>query len=50
VNKLVTRLRHSQPPVIGRVQDNQFLIDPRTLNNDDEALLLQAMQQVLNQD
>ncbi|MGK2945737.1 MAG: L-seryl-tRNA(Sec) selenium transferase [Desulfuromonadales bacterium] len=50
VNKLVTRLRHSQPPVIGRVHDNQFLIDPRTLNNDDEALLLQAMRQVLNQD
>ncbi|MGK2908133.1 MAG: L-seryl-tRNA(Sec) selenium transferase [Desulfuromonadales bacterium] len=50
VNELATRLRHCEPPVIGRIQDNRFLVDPRTLNSDDEALLLQAMRQVLNQD
>ena len=48
VNELTTRLRSCEPAVIGRIQDNQFLIDPRTLNADDEALLLQALQQVFS--
>ncbi len=47
VNELTTRLRRCDPAVIGRVQDDQFLIDPRTLNGDDEDLLLQALQQAL---
>ena len=46
VNELASRLRHCEPPVIGRIQDDRFLVDPRTLNADDEALLLQALQQV----
>ncbi len=50
VNNLITRLRGCEPPIIGRVQDDRFLIDPRTLMNDDETLLLQALRQVLSQD
>jgi L-seryl-tRNA(Ser) seleniumtransferase len=50
VNNLITRLRGCEPPVVGRVQDDRFLIDPRTLINDDETLLLQALLQSLNQD
>lgn len=46
INELTTRLRQCDPPVVGRVQDEHFLIDPRTLNNDDEAMLLQALQKV----
>ncbi len=46
LNELTTRLRNCEPAVIGRIQDDQFLIDPRTLNADDEAMLLQALQQV----
>jgi L-seryl-tRNA(Ser) seleniumtransferase len=49
LNELATRLRSCEPAVIGRIQDGRFLIDPRTLNADDEAFLLQALQQVLNQ-
>ncbi len=49
VNELITRLRSCDPAVIGRVQDDQFLIDPRTLNNDDEKLLLLALTQVFTQ-
>ncbi len=49
LNELTTRLRSCEPAVIGRIQDGRFLIDPRTLNADDEAFLLQALQQVLNQ-
>jgi hypothetical protein len=33
--------------VVGRIQDDRFLIDPRTLREDDEESLLQALGQVL---
>jgi len=46
LNELTTRLRRCDPPVIGRIQDEQFLIDPRTLNNDDEEHLIKALKQV----
>ena len=47
LNELAGRLRSCDPPVVGRIQDDRFLIDPRTLNNDDEESLLQALKQVL---
>ncbi len=46
LNELTSRLRSCDPAVVGRIQDDLFLIDPRTLNTDDEAQLLQALQQV----
>ena len=49
LNELTTRLRSCEPAVVGRIQDDRFLIDPRTLNADDEALLLQALQQIFCQ-
>jgi L-seryl-tRNA(Ser) seleniumtransferase len=48
LNELTTRLRDCEPPVIGRIQDDQFLIDPRTLNSDDEGFMLLALKQVFN--
>jgi L-seryl-tRNA(Ser) seleniumtransferase len=48
VNELATRLRSCDPPVVGRIQDDRFLIDPRTLNNNDEQLLQIALEQVFN--
>jgi len=50
LNELTTRLRSCQPAVVGRIQDDQFLIDPRTLNAEDETFLLQALQQVFMQE
>jgi L-seryl-tRNA(Ser) seleniumtransferase len=47
INELITRLRQCDPPVVGRVQDEQFLIDPRTLNNDDEEHLISALKSTL---
>jgi L-seryl-tRNA(Ser) seleniumtransferase len=47
LNELTTRLRSCEPAVVGRIQDEKFLIDPRTLNADDETFLLRALQQVL---
>ena len=49
LNKLTTRLRSCEPAVLGRIQDNRFLIDPRTLNQNDEDLLLKALQQIFCQ-
>ena len=49
VNELSTRLRSCEPPVVGRIQDDQFLINPRTLNNNDEEHLLNAFQQAFGQ-
>ena len=50
LNELTTRLRSCEPAVIGRIQDEKFLIDPRTLSADDEVFLLQALQQVFIQE
>ncbi len=48
LNELTTRLRSCEPAVVGRIQDDKFLIDPRTLSSDDEVFLLQALQQVFS--
>jgi L-seryl-tRNA(Ser) seleniumtransferase len=47
LNEMTNRLRRCDPPVVGRIQDDRFLIDPRTLSDDDEESLLQALRQVL---
>jgi L-seryl-tRNA(Ser) seleniumtransferase len=49
LNRLSTRLRSYEPAVIGRVQDNRLLIDPRTLETDEEQPLLQALQRALTE-
>ena len=48
LNELTTRLRSCEPAVVGRIQDDRFLIDPRTLIADDEAMLLQSLQQAFS--
>ena len=47
LNQLGRRLREAPVPVVGRVQDDRLLIDPRTLDEDDEELLLQTLKDVL---
>ena len=48
INALITRLRQADPPVVGRVQDNKLLIDPRTLDDNEEESLIKALQQAIN--
>lgn len=43
VDTLARRLRLGSPPIFGRVQQAQFLIDPRTLRDDDESLLVEGV-------
>jgi L-seryl-tRNA(Ser) seleniumtransferase len=48
-NDLALRLRNCQTPVIGRIREDRFLIDPRTLDAEDEALLVQALEHAFTQ-
>lgn len=43
VEKLAAMLRAEQPPIIGRIQDNTYLIDPRTVLPQEEDLLIQSL-------
>ncbi len=47
LNAMAGRLRRRTPPVVGRIQDDRFLIDPRTLSTQEEEGLLQALRQAL---
>mgnify|MGYP001181025166 CR=1 FL=1 len=46
-NQLAERLRDTQPPVVGRVRDELFIIDPRTLAKDEDLLLADALASAL---
>jgi L-seryl-tRNA(Ser) seleniumtransferase len=43
VEALAARLRANNPPIIGRIQDGRFLIDPRTVLPGQTDTLLQAL-------
>lgn len=44
---LAVRLRNRQIPIFSRIQKDQVLLDPRTLRNDDEKLLTEALIDIL---
>lgn len=46
-NRFAARLRHLDPPVIARVQDDLILIDPRTVLERDEAALIGGIASLL---
>ncbi len=48
VDALVRRLRHGQPAVVARVQDDRLLFNVRTLASDKENDLLTALQTALD--
>ncbi len=48
LQELTARLRAAEPPVIGRVQDDRLLLDPRTLLPGEEPLLAAALGQALD--
>ena len=43
LEQLATRLRQEKIPVIGRIQDGRFLIDPRTILPEQVEILLQSL-------
>ena len=46
---LAKRLRHYQTPVFARIQNDQVLIDPRTLRSGDDKILIKALSEILGQ-
>ena len=47
VESLAHRLRHAKHPVIGRIEDNRLLLDPRTVLPDEDEALLQTLHEAL---
>ncbi|PLY07117.1 MAG: L-seryl-tRNA(Sec) selenium transferase [Desulfuromonas sp.] len=47
VDTLAEQLRSRQPAVIGRIQSEQLMLNPRTLRKDEETLLVSALQQAI---
>jgi len=43
VDVLAKRLRLCEPPVFARIQNDQILIDPRTLRDGDDAVVIEAV-------
>jgi L-seryl-tRNA(Ser) seleniumtransferase len=46
-NHLETDMRKNSPPIIGRIQDDAFIIDPRTLKDGDLPIIESAFERVL---
>lgn len=47
-NRLARKLRRNSVPVIGRIQEDTFIIDPRTLLDNEESLLIDALKAALD--
>lgn len=47
-NALEKSMRSNDPPIIGRIEDNAFVMDPRTLAEDDLAVIQKALEKLLN--
>jgi L-seryl-tRNA(Ser) seleniumtransferase len=44
---LAERLRRSDPPLIGRIQEGRFMLNPRTLAPEEEDLVIAAVSQAV---
>jgi len=44
---LVEKLRQYRPPIIARIQNEQILIDPRTLLKDEDTVIVDALSHIL---
>lgn len=47
VNTLEKNMRRNSPPIIGRIEDDGFVVDPRTLLEDDLPIIRSAFETVL---
>ena len=46
-NRLELNMRKNSPPIIGRIEDDSFIIDPRTLLEDDIPIIQSAFEHIL---
>jgi L-seryl-tRNA(Ser) seleniumtransferase len=46
-NQLELKLRQNDPPIIGRIEDDAFLMDARTIQPDEATIIVSALKSVL---
>jgi L-seryl-tRNA(Ser) seleniumtransferase len=46
-NRLELRLRQNEPPIIGRIENDAFLMDARTLQLDEIPIVVSAVNSIL---
>ena len=46
-NKLEIEMRGNSPPIIGRIEDDRFVMDPRTLLEEDLPIIQTAFERLL---
>jgi len=46
-NKLLNALREGKPPIIARIQDQSVVLDPRTVQTEEEIMIIQRLKQLL---
>lgn len=48
IQELAARLRAHKPPVVGRLEGNSLLLDPRTVRPEDDEMVIQALRDALD--
>lgn len=48
VSGLEKKMRLSNPPIIGRIEDNRYILDPRTLLKGQETIISSTLKRILN--
>jgi len=46
-NRLELKLRFNEPPIIGRIEDDAFLMDARTLQADEGPIIASVLKSIL---
>jgi L-seryl-tRNA(Ser) seleniumtransferase len=46
-NALEKSLRENDPPIIGRIEDDAYIMDPRTLRDDDLPIIVKAFENII---
>ena len=48
VSRLEVKMRLSQPAIIGRIEDNKYILDPRTIQSGQEVSISSTLKKILN--
>ena len=46
-NTLEKNMRRNNPPIVGRIEDDRFVVDPRTVQDEDLPIIRSAFETVL---
>ena len=48
VSRLEVKMRMSTPAIIGRIDDNKYILDPRTIQTGQEVSISSTLKKILN--